>query len=288
MTRKKRRLCADKQYQFSTDQPPHEAHLEELPEGVWKHTAKTGSGALLYLYAREEMRQTFSSMFGRLLLAARFGRPIDFEEIARKVGADVPYDISVEVSQAFVDDLEACTKHALGLLDALAPQMLVHASEQLVFEVFYRTMCDRRGLGCYQFQASESELLKLFSEHAVKRLKQRVTPRKRPSRKLEWTPERCEEYMVTYERALDVLQRAKAICQRNGDDEWQKMVTAVFPDLPPRYYSQLQLRGDGEPHEMAREYAAELFGVNNTSYLKKVIQKAREARLRKGDLTRDN
>jgi hypothetical protein len=86
---------------------------------------------------------------------------------------------------------------------------------------------------------------------------------------------------LTYERALNVLQRAKAICQRNGDDEWQKMVTAVFPDLPSRYYSRLQLRGDGEPHEMAREYAAELFGVNNTSYLKKVIQKAREARLRK-------
>jgi hypothetical protein len=233
------------------------------------------------MYAREEMHQTFWSMFCRLLLGARFGGPIDFEEIAKKVGADEPYDISLEVSQAFVDDAEACTQHALNLLDALVPQLLVHASEQLVYEVFYRTMCDRRGLGCYQFQASESELLKLFSEHIVKRLKQRVTPRKRSSRKLEWTPERCDEYLVAYERALDVLQRAKSICQRNGDDEWQKMIRAVFPDLPSRFYDRLQLRGDGEPHDIAREYAAELFGVNNTSYLKKVIQKAREARLRK-------
>lgn len=280
MSRKKRSSHAQKQPQFSTNQPPHEAHLEELPADVRKHAVKTESGLLLYFYLREEMRQTFCSMFGRLLLAARFGRPIDFEEIARKVGADVPYDISVEVSQTFVDDLEASTQHALGLLDALAPQILLHASEQIVFEVFYRTMCDRRGLGCYQFEASEAELLKLFSEHTVKRLKQRVTPRKRPSRKLEWTAERCEEYLVTYERAIDVLQRAKAICQRNGDDDWQKMVSAVFPDLPALFYARLQLRGDGEPHEMAHEYAAELFGVNHTSYLKKVIQKAREARLR--------
>jgi hypothetical protein len=78
-----------------------------------------------------------------------------------------------------------------------------------------------------------------------------------------------------------VLQRAKSICQRNGNDEWQKMIRAVLPDLPSHFYDRLQLRGDGEPHEMAREYAAEIFGVNNTSYLKKVIQKAREARLRK-------
>lgn len=281
MIRKKHRPRAEKQYQFSTNQPPHEAHLEELPEDVRKHAVKTESGLLLYCYLREEMRQTFCSMFGRLFLAARFGQPIDFEEIARKVGADVPYDISVEVSQTFVDDLEACTQRALSLLDSLAPQILLHTSEQLVFEVFYRTMCDRRGLGCYQFEASEAELLKLFSEHAVKRLKQRVTPRKRPSRKLEWTPERCEEYLVTYEHALDMLQRAKSICQRNGDDDWQKMVSAVFPDLPSRFYARLQLRGDGEPHEMAHEYAAELFDVNHTSYLKKVVQKAREARLRK-------
>jgi hypothetical protein len=281
MVRKKSKSRVENQYQFSTHQPPHEAHFEELPNGIRAHTAKTENGSFIYLYAREEIYQIFWSMFGRLLLAARFGRPIDFEEIARKVGADEPYDISVEVSQAFMDDAEACTQHALGLLDTLVPQLLAHASEQLIFEVFYRTMCDRRGLGCYQFEASESELLKLFSELSVKRLKQRVTPRKRPSRKLEWTPERCEEYLATYEGALDVLQRAKAICQRNGDDEWRKMVRAVFPDLPSRFYDRLQLRGDGEPHEMAREYAAETFGVNNTSYLKKVIQKAREARLRK-------
>ena len=281
MPREKRRPRAEKQYRFSTHQPQRDAHLEELPEGVRKHTVKTESGALLYLYLREEMYQTFRAMFGRLLLAARFGGPVDFEEIAKKVGADEPHDISIEVSQAFMDDAEACAQHALGLLDTLAPQLLVHASEQIVFEVFYRTMCDKRGLGCYQFQASEAELLKLFSEHTVKRLKQRVTPRKKPSRKLEWTPERCEEYLVAYEHALDVLQRAKAICQRNGDDEWEKMLRAVFPDLPSRFYPRLQLRGDGEPHELAREYAAELFGVNNTSYLKKVIQKAREARLRK-------
>lgn len=281
MSRKKRKPRAEKQYQFSTNQPPHEAHFEELPNGVRTHRAKTESGTLIYLYARDEMYGTFWSMFCRLLLAARFGRPVDFEEIAKKVGADEPYDISLEVSQAFADDAEACTQHALNLLDTLVPQLLAHVSEQLVFEVFYRTMCDRRGLGCYQFQASEAELLKLFSEHTVKRLKQRVTPRKRPSRQLEWTPERCEEYLVVYERALDVLQRAKAICQRNGDDEWEKMVRAVFPDLPSLFYTRLQLKGDGEPHELAREYAAELFGVNNTSYLKKVIQKAREARLRK-------
>ncbi len=278
---KKRGPRCQKKYKFSTAQPPHEAKFEAYPNGVCNHTAKTENGTLAYFYLRDEMRKTLWGMFAHLLLCARAGGPLDFEEIARKVGADFPYDIEVDINQAFADEAEACTEHALGLLDSIAPQLLVHASEQLVMEVFYRAMCDRRGKGSYQFRASESELLRLFSEHLVKRLKQRVTPRKRPSRKLEWTPEKCEEYLSFYLRALDVLQRAKAIYQRNGDDEWQKMVRAVFPDLPDRFYARLQLRGDGEPHDMAREYAAELYGVNNTSYLKKVIQKAREARERK-------
>lgn len=279
--KKRRRERAAKKYKLSTAQPLHEAKFEEFPNGVCAHTAKTETGTLAYMYAREEMRKTFWTLSAHFQLRARAGGPIDFDEIARQLGAAVPYDITVDVDHAFLDEAEECAEHALGLLDRLAPQILVHASEQLVFEVFYRVMCDRRGKGSYRFRASEAELVKLFAEHAVKRLKQRVTPRKMPSRKVEWTPERCEEYLASYERALDVLQRAKAIFQRNKDDEWQKMVAAVFPDLPSGYYARLQLRGDGEPHDLAREYAAELYGVNNTSYLKKVIQKAREARQRK-------
>jgi tetratricopeptide (TPR) repeat protein len=281
MASKKRKQRAEKKYKFSTDQPPHEANFEALPNGVRIHRAKTLSGTLIYLYAREEIQKTLRSLFGQFLLCARAGGPLDFEELARKAGADMPFEMIVDVDRGFMDELEACMEHALGLLDVIAPQLLVHASEQLVFEVFYRAACDRRDIGSYQFQASESELLKLYSEHAVKRLKQRVAPRKRPSRKLEWTAERCEEYLIQYERALDVVQRAKAIYQRNSDDEWQKMVKAVCPDLPASFYPRLQLRGDGEPHDLAREYAAEVYGVNNTSYLKKVIQKAREARLQK-------
>jgi hypothetical protein len=253
----RRRPRAGKQYKLSTAQPLHEVTFEEFPEGICAHTAKTATGTLAYMYVREQMRRKLWALSARFQLGARAGGPVDFDEIARRVGA-APSEITVEVDQAFADEAEECAQHALGLLDRIAPQLLVHASEQLVFEVFYRTICDRRGRGSYRFLASEAELLKLFSEHVVRRLRQRVTPRKRPSRKLEWTPERCEEYLVTYERTLDTLQRAKAICQRNSDDEWQKMVTAVFPDLPSGYYARLQLRGDGEPHDMAREYAAEL------------------------------
>jgi hypothetical protein len=279
--KRRRKPRAGKKYALPTDQPLHEAKFDEFPEGACAHTAKTEMGTLAYLYVREQMRQTFWTLSAHFQLRARAGGPIDFDEIARQVGAAMPYDITVDVDQDFVDEAEECAQHALRLLDRIAPQLLVHASEQLVFEVFYRVMCDRRGNGSYRFRASEAELVKLFAEHAVKRLKQRVTPRKAPSRKVEWTPERCEEYLATYERALDVLQRAKAIFQRNKDDEWQKMVAAVFPDLPSGYYARLQLRGDGEPHDLAREYAAELYEVNDTSYLKKVIRKAREARLRK-------
>ena len=106
-------------------------------------------------------------------------------------------------------------------------------------------------------------------------------PRRRPSRKLEWTPERCEEYLVKYEYALDVLQKAKGIYQRNRGDEWRKMVQAVCPTLPDRFLDRLPLKGEAEPGEMAREYAAELYEVNNTSYLKKVITHAYEARLQR-------
>jgi hypothetical protein len=165
------------------------------------------------------MRNKLWSLCGQFQLCARAGGPIDFEELARQVGADEPFDITVDVDQAFVDEAEAVAGHALGLLDTIAPQLLVHASEQLIFEVFYRAICDRRGTGSYQFRASESEILTMLSEHVVKRLKQRVSPRRRPSRKLEWTPERCEEYTRLYERALDTLQRAKAICRRNRGDE---------------------------------------------------------------------
>lgn len=45
------------------------------------------------------------------------GGPVDFEEIARAVGADEPFDITVDVDQAFVEEAQACAQHALGLLD---------------------------------------------------------------------------------------------------------------------------------------------------------------------------
>jgi hypothetical protein len=77
-----------------------------------------------------------------------------------------------------------------------------------------------------------------------------------------------------------MLQRAKAICQRNRGEEWRKMVAAVFPDLPEDFYGRLELRGDGEPSDLAREYAASLYDVNNTSYLRKVIQRAKAERLK--------
>jgi hypothetical protein len=58
------------------------------------------------------------------------------------------------------------------------------------------------------------------------------------------------------------------------------MVAAVFPDLPEDFYDRLELRGDGEPGDLAREYAARLYGVNSTSYLRKVIQRAKSERLK--------
>ncbi len=282
MSRKRgRQQRAAKKYKFPTAQPHAETSFEAFPNGVRSHTAKTENGTLAYLYVRDEMRKTLWSMCAHFLLCARAGGPIDFDEIARLAGADMPYDIIVDVDQAFVSEAESCVQHALDLLDGIAPQLLIHISEQLLLEVFYRAICDRRGEGSCQFSASESELLTLFSEHVVKRLKQRVTPRRKPSSKLEWTPERCEEYLVIYERSLEVLQKAKAIYQRNRGDEWRKMIRAVLPELPDHYIERLHLRGDAEPGDMAREYAAELFGVNNTSYLKKIISRARDARLSK-------
>ena len=105
MTRKKHRPCAEKQHRCSTNQPLHEAQFEELPNGARVHRAKTQTGTLLYLYDPEEMRQNFWSMFFDFLLGVRFGCPVDFDEIARRAGADMPYDMGVEVTQNFIDDV---------------------------------------------------------------------------------------------------------------------------------------------------------------------------------------
>lgn len=282
MSEKKRRASRrGRKERLSTAPPPAESKFEELPNGLRAHTLKTENGTLIYMYFRKEMRAALWELFARFVLSARLGGTVSFEDLARQAGADEPFDITIDVDRSFVDEVEEGTARALGLLDEIAPRLFAHASEQLVLEVFYRALCDQRGKGSIQFRASESQLLTMLSEHAVTRLKQRVAPRRRPSRKLEWTPERCEEYLAKYEYALDVLQRAKGIYQRNRGDEWRAMVRAVFPALPDQYLERLPLKGDAEPGDMAREYAAELYGVSNTSYLKKIIGRAREARLRK-------
>jgi hypothetical protein len=112
--KKRRKSRVDRKFKLSTAQPAHESKFEEYENGVCNHVAKTETGTLAYFYVRDEMHKTLWSLCAHFQLCARAGGPIDFEEFARRVGADIPFDITVDVDQTFLDEAEANARHALS------------------------------------------------------------------------------------------------------------------------------------------------------------------------------
>jgi hypothetical protein len=107
-----------------------------------------------------------------------------------------------------------------------------------------------------------STIVEGFIRRERGRLQRRFNLRKRGGRTAYWTPELRKSFLELYEATL-------------------KIVKAGSSELPEGLRSKASLRGI-KPSDIAREYAAKLFGVTSNEYLLRVLKQARRERRERG------
>jgi hypothetical protein len=88
-----------------------------------------------------------------------------------------------------------------------------------------------------------------------------------------WPPERCVDFQRVYESAHERVRKAKRLYTDNKKGEWSTIIRRMDRKLPQWLIDRLPLKGE-KPSDLARELAAELFGVPHSSYLKVVLHRA--------------
>ncbi|MDT5060012.1 MAG: hypothetical protein QOH63_471 [Acidobacteriota bacterium] len=241
-------------------------------------------GTNAYLYSPEELKKHLGGIITTFLWQIRNGAPID-SAAAFTSAATAPEKstvIELQVDEKFLAEDELMVNRAMELYKQHLPKALAGAVDQHVEETVYRTLKESSGSGSFEFTSTERELINVLVQRASASLKRRVEARGRGGSEPEWTPERAEALLAAYEAGLQVLKDAKLVYKQNKHrEDWKAQVKLAQKELPEHFIELLSSdKKNAEPSSLALTYAAEKMKVLPGEYLRKILTKARKARVR--------
>jgi hypothetical protein len=232
------------------------------------------------------MSSILGGILTTLLGRAHYNKPLNLQKLLERHESEPPYEYLHNWYPELLAEHEEYSNHAFKLLSEQASTLLIEASEQLIQEVIFHTLCELEEEGPDHLYSMIPELLKSLTHDIVERVKIRVNAPTRGGRKKIWTQKRKEAYLVVYEDACKAIKHAKKIYRQNQKSKkWREMVLAAYPLLTDAIIDLLPGRGvNSQPRILAHKYAAKLFKVKGSEYLKKVVKTARRCRREKGTI----